>query len=135
MVYGTECDVSVWPVRMCALLGLKNSYYYSCSNSSLPYNKPKLVVQSKHFSEAEINYPFFCPDFFLSTLLNFNSGKNHLSLAPNRQSNAHFLKRDHNGQSINLGDPTFSNTFHLKASKTLKRAKLCYQRSSSFLKD
>lgn len=77
---------------------------------------------------------FFCPDFFLSTLLNFNSSNNHLSLAPNRQSNAYFLKRDHNSQSINLGDPTFSNTVHLKASKTLKRAKLCYQRSSSFLK-
>ena len=135
MVYGTECAVSIWPVRVCASLWLNNSYYHSCRNSPLPYNKLKLVVQSTHFSEAEIHYPFFfCPDFFLSTLLNFNSSNNHLSLAPNRQSNAYFLKRDHNSQSINLGDPTFSNTVHLKASKTLKRAKLCYQRSSSFLK-
>ena len=62
MVYGTECAVSIWPVRVCAVLWLKNSYYYSCRNSS-PYNKFKLVVQSKHFSEAEIHYPFFLPRF------------------------------------------------------------------------
>lgn len=64
MVYGTESDVSVWPVSVCFTV-TKKFLYYSCSNSSLPYNKSKLVVQSKHFSEAEINYPSFCPDFWV----------------------------------------------------------------------